>query len=69
MRHFLKLVAMLGVLGQVACAGLSERSFYEGLRVKRNTDAIGAPLPPPTLPSYERYKQEREAVKQSTPQN
>jgi hypothetical protein len=58
MRLVLLLCALLS-----ACGVVSEQSFYEGIRANERAKSAGTVQDEKVLPSYDRYRQEREILK------
>jgi hypothetical protein len=50
-------------LGLASCGAISERSVYEGIRTNERAKTAGSDNVDKTLPNYDRYNKEREAIK------
>ncbi|MFY8014274.1 MAG: hypothetical protein ACOVN3_02420 [Limnohabitans sp.] len=58
-----KILTFFFSLGLASCGMVSERSVYEGIRTNERAKTAGSDNADKTLPNYDRYNKEREAIK------
>ncbi len=59
----MRLLFLFICFGLASCGVISERSVYEGVRTNERAKSAGTDNADKTLPNYDRYNKEREAIK------